>query len=95
MNVRLRGPDFVVGACTCGDVCFACAAVGGGLFITLCMSSPAKPLLSQHRAPPASVLALYRTSVPGGAHTGYCAPQEQYGGSATRIKWCASRLNLH
>lgn len=76
-NVRLRGPDFVVVACTCGDVCFACAAVGGGLFIMLCMSSLAKPLLSQHRAPLASVLALYRTSVPGELPL-YCPCGAQY-----------------
>lgn len=49
------GPDFVVCMCTRGDVCLVCAAVVGGLFIMLCKSSAAKPLLSQHRVPPAPV----------------------------------------
>lgn len=41
----------------------------------LCVSPPAKPLLSQHRAPAASALALFPYLGPMGAPIAYSAPE--------------------
>ncbi len=75
-----------VGACLCVFVCAPRAAVGGGLFIMLCVSPPAKPLLSQHRAPAATALALLPYLSPMGAPIAYSAPQGQYTGAPTETQ---------
>lgn len=67
-------------------VCAPRAAVGGGLFIMLCVSPPAKPLLSQHRAPAATALALLPYLSPMGAPIAYSAPQGQYTGAPTETQ---------
>lgn len=51
-------------------MCTVCCS-GGGLFIMLCMSPPAKPLLSQQGA----TAALLRYQSPIGTAMGYSAPQ--------------------
>ncbi len=72
--------------CKCVFVCAACAAVGGGLFIMLRVSPPAKPLLSQHRAPAAPALVLLPYLRPMGAPVAYSAPQGQNAGAPTETQ---------
>ena len=72
-------------------------AVGCGLFIMLCVS-PAKPLLSQHRAPAALVLALLPYLGPMGSPMAYSAPQGQHTGTPTEAQTTitpAQLLNSH
>lgn len=76
----------VAHVCGCLFVCAPCAAVGGGLFIMLCVSPPAKPLLSQHRAPAAPALALLPYLSPMGASIAYSVPQGQYTGAPTETQ---------
>ncbi len=82
--------------CVCVNVfvCAACAAVGGGLFIMLRVSPPAKPLLSQHRAPAAPAPALLPHLSPMGAPIAYSAPQGQYAGAPTETQTTSSTRKL-
>lgn len=73
--------EFVRGfahVCGCVFMRVACAAVGGGLFIMLCMSPPAKPLLSQHRAPAAPVLAVTVPRSHGSSYSVFCSSRTVY-----------------
>lgn len=70
----MRGPDFVRGALTYGDVCFVRAAVGGGVihYAVNVFTSTASVITTQSVATSSPSSLPYLS--PTGARIGYYAP---------------------
>lgn len=84
---RMCVSAFVRGcAHVCVCVCILCCSGRRVVHyaVCVCVSPPAKPLLSQHRAPAAPMLALLPYLIPVGAPIAYSAPQGQYTGAPNR-----------